>query len=178
MLGHWLVPRETIYEFVFTVGAPIGSMMAGFVFRGNWKRVFAFYTAMLGFYFITPVSQQLPVWGMWDVYTAYILLLVLGVILSVKGSGEIQRLSPFAVSAFIGLEADVLFRIFVLVPCQTYRFFYGLTPEVLVALWSLPAPLITPLKVLLATFVATLITPQIMRILKTTNASVLESAKS
>lgn len=165
MIGHSLVPRETVYELVFTLGAPIGSMMSGFMFRGDWKKVFAFYTTLLVFYFITPISWCLPFWGMWDVYAAYGILLALGIIMSVRGSDEIKRISPFAVSAFIGLEADVLFRISILIPGQTYQFFYGLTPEALVAIWTVPAPLITPFKVLLSTFFATLIVPQIMRIL-------------
>lgn len=168
MIGHWLVPRETIYEFIFTLGAPTGSMMSGFMFKGEWKKVFSFYTAMLVFYFITPVSWYLPIWGMWDVLVAYAILLVLGVVMSIRGLNEFEQLSPFAVSAFIGLEADVLLRIFILVPCHTYHFFYGLTPQALAAIWSVPAPLITPFKVLLSTLTATLVTPQILRILKIT----------
>ncbi len=170
MIGHLLVPRETIYEFVFTLGAPTGSMMSGFIFRGKWKPVFIYYTIMLGSYFLTPISRHLPIWGMWDSYAAYAILIVLGVILSIRGSDEIKRMSPFAVSAFLGLEADVLLRIFILVPCQTYQFFYYLTPEALVAMWAVPAPLITPFKVLLSTFITTLIGPQIMRILKQSKA--------
>lgn len=170
MIGHCLVPRETIYEFIFTLGAPTGSMMSGFVYRGDWKKVFAFYTTMLVFYFMAPVSWYLPIWGMWDVFVAYVILLALGVVVSARGSDEINHLSPFAVSAFIGLEADILLRIFILVPCQTYQLFYRLTPEALVAIWSVPAPLITPFKVLLSTFTATLITPQIVRVLKMSKA--------
>lgn len=165
MIGHSLFPRETVYEFVFTIGAPVGSMMSGFAFRGQLKRVFAYYTFIFATYFATPVSRQLPIWGMWDCYIAYAILIVLCIILSVRGSDEIKRMSPYAVSAFIGLEADVLLRIFLLVPCQGYRFFYGWTPELLVAIWTVPAPLITPFKVLLSTFIVTLIGPQIKRIL-------------
>ena len=170
MIGHSLFPRETVYEFVFTIGAPFGSMVSGFAFRGQLKRVFAYYTLMLGAYFVTPVSKHLPIWGMWDCYAAYALLIVLCIILSIRGSDEIKRMSPFAVSAFIGLEADVLLRIFIFVPCQTYQFIlplYGLppTPEALAAIWAVPAPTITPFKVLLSTFIVTLIGPQIKRIL-------------
>lgn len=173
MIGHWLVPRETIYEFIFTLGAPTGTMMSGFMFKGEWKKVLSFYTSMLVFYFITPVSWYLPIWGMWDVFVAYAILLVLGILISIRELNEFEQLSPFAVSAFIGLEADVLLRIFIFVPCQTYHFIlplYGLppTPEALAAIWSVPAPLITPFKVLLSTFTATLVTPQILRILKLT----------
>lgn len=171
MIGHLLVPRgESIYEFVFTLGAPVGSMMSGFMFRGQWKKVFAFYTIMLMFYFISSISWHLPIWGMWDVFVAYAIVGVLGVVMSVRGVKEFEQSSPFAVSAFVGLEADVLLRIFILVPCQTYRFFYGWPLEILVAIWSVPAPLITPFKVLLSTFTATLISPQIMRVLKSIEA--------
>ena len=162
MIGHSLFPRETVWEFVFTLGAPVGSMMSGFTFKGQLKRVFAYYTLTLGTYFATPVSRHLPVWGMWDCYVAYAIVIVLCIILSVRGSEEVRRISPFAVSAFLGLEADVLLRIFILVPCQTYRFI--IAPETLVATWAAPAPLITPLKVLLSTFFVTLIGPQIRRV--------------
>jgi hypothetical protein len=164
MIGHSLFPRE-MYEFIFTIGAPVGSMVSGFMFRGQLKRVFVYYTLMLAAYFAVPLSRELPIWGMWDCYVAYAILIVLCIILSIRGSNEIKRMSPFAVSAFLGLEADVLFRIFILVPCQGYRFIPGLTPEALVATWAVPAPILTPFKVLLSTFIVTLIGPQIKRIL-------------
>jgi hypothetical protein len=169
MIGHSLFPRETVYEFIFTIGAPVGSMMSGFAFNGQLKRLFVFYTVMLGTYFATPVAKHLPIWGMWDCYLAYAILIVLWVILSIRGSDEIRWLSPFAVSAFLGLEADVLLRIFILVPCQGYRFFFGWTPELLTTIWTVPAPLITPFKVLLSTFTVTLIGPQIKHILGNSN---------
>lgn len=165
MIGHYVSPRETVYEFIFTLGAPIGSMMSGFMFRGEWKKVFVYYTVMLGSYLVTPVSRLLPIWGMWDCYLAYAILLVLGIMKGIRGSERTKRISPFAVCAFIGLEADILLRIFILVPCQTYGFFYGLPPEALVAYWTAGA-LITPLKVLLSTFAATLIGPRLVRLLK------------
>ncbi len=165
MIGHSLFPRE-MYEFVFTIGAPVGSMVSGFMFRGQLKRVFVYYTLMLAAYFAAPLSRKLPIWGMWDCYVAYAILIVLCITLSIRGSDEIRRMSPFAVSAFIGLEADVLFRIFILVPCQGYWFIPGLTPEALVATWAVPAPILTPFKVLLSTFIVTLIGPQIKRILE------------
>jgi hypothetical protein len=166
VIGHSLVSRETVYEFVFTLGAPTCSMVSGFVYRGAWKRVFGYYTVLLASYFLTPLSRQLPIWGMWDCYLAYFVLIAMGIILTSRGPQEIKGRLLFALSAFLGLEADVLLRIFILVPCQAYHFFYGLTPETLVALWAVPAPLITPFKVIFSAFLTTLITPRIMRILK------------
>ncbi|UCE43671.1 MAG: hypothetical protein JSV57_04765 [Candidatus Bathyarchaeota archaeon] len=169
IIGHSLFPRGTIYEIIFALGAPVSSLISGFAFRGQLKRVFAYYTVMLGSYFATPISRRLPIWGMWDCYVAYALLIVLCVILITRGLDEIKRMSPYAVSAFIGLEADVLLRIFVLVPCHGYQFFFGWTPESLAAIWTVPAPIITPFKVLLSTFVVTLIAPQIRRIIRDSN---------
>jgi hypothetical protein len=169
MVGHWLVPRETFFEFVFTLGAPTGAMMSGFAFRGEWKKIFAFYTTMLAFYFISPITWHLPIWGMWDVFVAYGLVLVSGAIISVRGLNGFEQLSPYAISAFVGLEADVLLRIFIFIPCHAYQFL-GYTTEALVAIWSVPAPVVTPFKVLLSTFITTLIAPQIMRIPKITDA--------
>ncbi|MFW6110839.1 MAG: hypothetical protein ACOC6H_02255 [Thermoproteota archaeon] len=166
LIGHFLIPRGSVYEFIFTLGAPVGSMMAGFIFKGEWKRVLVFYTFMLAAYFLTPVSRQLPIWGMWDVYVAYALLIVVGGLSFFKGSQMTERISPLAISAFLGLEADVLLRIFILVPGQTYRLFYGLTPEILAAIWAAPAPILTPFKVLLSTLLTTLIAPQILRFIK------------
>lgn len=168
MIGHYLVPRETIYEFIFTLGAPTGSMISGFMFRGEWKKAFAYYTAMLVSYFITPVSWRLPIWGMWDCYAAYIVLIS---IVALRKSGlinlrKIEHRYLFAICTFLGLEADILLRIFIFVPCQTYRFFYGLTPEALVLIWAVPAPIITPIKVALSILVAVMVCPPLIRILK------------
>ncbi len=166
LIGHSMVLRETVYEFVFTLGAPICSLVSGFVFRGAWKRVFAYYTLLLGSYFITTLSRQLPIWGMWDCYLAYFILVAMGILLTFRGPEAIKGRILFALSALLGLEADVLLRIFILVPFQAYHFFYGLTLETLVALWAVPAPLITPIKVLLSASLTTLIAPRITCILK------------
>lgn len=166
MVGHLISPRETAYEFVFTLGAPVGSMMSGFAFEGKLTRVFAYYTFVLAAYFATPVSRLLPIWGMWDCYLAYALLAFLLLLSGARKAGKlVKRVSPFALSAFLGLEADVLLRIFIFVPLQTYRLFYGLTPEALAAIWAAPAPIITPFKVLLSTLTAALVGPRVKRYL-------------
>ena len=67
MVGHSMVFRGS-WEFLFTLGAPIGAMISGFLFRGRWREVLICYLAMLGAYFATPIAWQLPLWGMWDVF--------------------------------------------------------------------------------------------------------------
>jgi len=104
---------------------------------------------------------------MWDVYLAVLALLAL---IFMEGRGRLDLVrNPriiAALSALIGLEADVLFRIFILIPCRGYSVFYGLTSEMLAMIWTVPAPLITPVKVAISASIATLLIPSILKVLK------------
>ena len=168
MVGHYLFPRETVYEFIFTLGAPTGSMISGFIFRGDWKKVFAYYTAMLVSYFVTPVSWRLPIWGMWNCYLAYTVLIAIATLnkFRIINLRKIQHEYRFAICTFLGLEADILLRIFILVPCHAYQFFYGLTPEALALIWIAPAPIITPIKVALSILATVMVCPPLIRVLE------------
>lgn len=166
IVGHTITPRGA-EEFLFTLGAPIGAMVSGFLFRGKWKPVFLCYTVLLAAYFITPIAWQLPMWGMWDVYFAY-LILFLTILMtgrkSVWDNKSNRNLYVLALSAFIGLEADILFRIFVFIPCQTYRLFYGLPVEILQGIWVAGA-LITPIKVAISALITTVLGLHLTKIL-------------
>ena len=167
MVGHTVVFRESVYEFVFALGAPIGSAVAGMIFRGRKRKVLIYYVVLLAAYFMTPLARQLPIWGMWDVYVAFLALValtVLGGVMSLDFTSSPRVAAVLA--ALIGLEADILFRIFVLIPAGGYSIFYGLTPDVLVMIWSVPAPLITPIKVAVSVFAAYLMTPPVLNILR------------
>ena len=170
MIGHSIYFRD-IYEFLFTFGAPIGAMVSGFLFRGKWKIVLTYYTALLGIYFITPIAWQLPLWGMWDVYLAYAILLVVAVMMARKGSWNPKSkelLYIIALSALIGLEADILFRIFVFIPGQTYQLFYGLDAKALIPVW-VEAAAITPIKVAISILVTTTVGPPLIKVIRKTN---------
>jgi hypothetical protein len=165
MAGHFINFID-IYEFLFTLGAPIGAMISALVFRGKWGIALAYYFALLGGFFAAPVSWQLPFWGMWDVYLAFAVLLVTVVVATKWKSlwnvkSNIRLVYILALSTFIGLEADVLFRIFIFVPCQTYRLFYGYDVSVLQAIWAMGA-VETPIKVALSTVVTVLVGPPII----------------
>ena len=165
--GHFIYFRDP-YEFLFTLGAPVGAMVSGFMFRGKWKKVLLYYTVLLAIYFGTPVAWQLPLWGMWDVHVAYILLLIVAVLMAKRGPWKLESkglLYALATSAFIGLEADILFRIFIFVPGQTYWLFYGSTVEELIAIWSI-AGIITPIKVAISTLVTTTLGLPLVRVLR------------
>ena len=178
MLGHSLNFRETVYEFVFTIGAPICSMISGLIFRGNWRKVFFFYSVLFVAYFSTSVSWSLPLWGMWDCYVGYTIIISAWILNRINLFNLENRVrGRFIVSTFVGLEADILFRIFLLVPCQTYRLFYGLTSEALKLIWAAPAPLITPIKVVLSTMVTVMIGPPLINVLKENNYLELKGSK-
>lgn len=233
MIGHWVYFIDA-YEFLFTIGAPIGVAVSALLFKGKWKPVLAYYTVLFTAYFLTPVAWQLPIWGMWDTYLAFIVLIA-AIFLIKKGlwkhetyacvslpkrqmiglSGAVgiittilaiyTALQPklfdvtivlifaelvswiffmitlfivygtvpssarilliLAVAAFVGLEADVLFRIFVFIPCQTYRLFYGWDVEILKVIWSSGA-VITPIKVALSTIATVAIGQPLIKALR------------
>jgi len=167
MVGHSIYIRDSA-EFLFTLGAPIGAMISSLIFRGKWKIALAYYMALLGAFFATPVSWQLPFWGMWDVYLAFGCLLVSIVIMkkwkgfwNIKSVG-VPLLYIVALGTFIGLEADVLFRIFILVPCQTYKIIYALDVSML-QLWWAAGAVETSTKAALSTLVSVMVTPSILR---------------
>lgn len=166
LIGHCIYFRDP-YEFVFTFGAPIGAMMSGFLFRGKWRPVLTCYTALLAGYFVAPVAWQLPVWGMWDVYCAYLTLFTTAIIIAKKQWRKRSRAIVYvlALCSFIGLEMDVLFRIFILVPCQTFHLFYGWNTEILHSIWVAGA-CITPVKVAIATLFTGIIGPPLIRVVR------------
>ena len=175
MIGHYIYFID-VYEFLFTIGAPIGAMFSAFLFRGRWKPVLLYYTALFVAYFVTPIAWQLPIWGMWDTYLAYAALIATIFMIRKGLWGYGSKWLPFvlAVSAFIGLEADVLFRIFVFVPCQTCQLFYGFDIETLQLIWTVGA-VGTPVKAVLSTILTAVVGHPLVKTLKKLN--LLEDSK-
>ena len=179
MVGHSIYIRGSA-EFLFTLGAPIGAVISSLIFRGKWKIALIYYSALLGAFFITPVSWELPFWGMWDVYLAFGCLLVSVVILkrrkdlwNTKSTG-VRLLYVVALSAFIGLEADVLFRIFILVPCQTYQLIYALDVSGLQSWWAIGA-VETSTKAALSTLISMIVAPPAIKAARQMGSVLLEN---
>lgn len=161
-IGHYIYFRGP-YEFIFTLGAPIGAMISGMLFRGNKKFPLLFFSLLLFAYFLAPISFDLPyliIWGIWDVLLAFGLLLTIILI-------KIERIRP-VFSAFIGLESDVLFRIFLFVPLQTYKIFYGFNLELMEKIWIASA-FMTPIQVGLSLFFTILAFPLLKKATKRFN---------
>jgi len=163
IVGHTIYFRgET--EYLFTIGAPLGAMISGLVYRKRWRLVLVYYTMLFVAYFLTPVAWNLPLWGMWDTILAFAVLCAIYTLI-VRFNSRIVEEEKYIlpISAFIGLEADILFRIFLLIPCQTYRLFFGFSVEALQAIWGVAA-FVTPIQVAISMIVTTLVGLQALRL--------------
>jgi hypothetical protein len=160
-VGHFLFFRG-MEEFLFGVGAAVGSAISGFAWNRRLLPVIAFYTLGLSSYFLTPISSSLPIWGMWDIYCAYIAVLMLGVFFFRVSASWVESRGRIWVGmcSFIGLEADVLFRIFLFIPLGTYQSIYGFPVEILREIWILSA-VSTPLQVGMSVAFSYLIVPTV-----------------
>jgi hypothetical protein len=166
LIGHTIYYREPT-ELLFMLGLSMGAAVAGFVYQRKWKPVFGIYTAMLIGYFIYPVTWGLPLWGIWDILVGYSIVLIFSAV-TTRGiwsnNSERYNLLLLIFCTVIGLETDILFRVFVLVPGQVHWLF-GWTPEILYDIW-LVAGFITPIKVILAAIVMVTLGRQLLRILE------------
>ncbi len=170
MVGHSIYIRGSA-EFLFTMGAPVGATVASLIFRGRRKMIILYYSVLLVAFFLTPVSWQLPFWGMWDVYLAFGWLLVSATTIkrweglwNIK-SDSAKLLYLVALSTFVGLEADVLFRIFILVPCRTYQSIFAWDAGVLQSIWAVGA-VETSTKVVLSTLVSMIVTTPVIKVIR------------
>jgi hypothetical protein len=167
LLGHMIYFRDPT-EMLFMIGLSVGAAIAGFVYQRRWRPVLGIYSVLLLGYFIYPVTWGLPLWGIWDILVGYGIVLIF-TIMTIRGGwseiSEWKRVLLLIFTTVIALESDILFRIFVLVPGQTYWFFYGWTPLDLALIWSV-AGFITPIKVVLAALVTITLGLQLLRILE------------
>jgi uncharacterized membrane protein len=127
-LGWFIRPRAE--PMFFGLGEPIGSLCAGLIARGKWPHALLLYIMMLLGFFAYPLTSTLPLWTLWDIYIAFACILVFALLsskmkMTTMSTRNLPVLLGFA--AFIGTEADVLARIFMLVPLGGYQW------------WGLPA---------------------------------------
>jgi len=153
MISHTVV-FIGLYEYFFTIGAPVGAMMSSLVFRGRLRAVLPYYIVLLGAYFLTPTSWNLPLWALWDTYIAFIVLIAV-VLFKRRMYGIAGGRFTFAFSALIGLEADILFRIFLFVPLGTWDWLLQFPLEFVQMVWVVSAA-VTPIQVGIALFTTSL----------------------
>jgi len=144
--GRIIRPGWGLYP-LFGIAEPIGALVTGLIFQGKWKTTLVAYATMLGAYFIHPLGRVLPAWCLWDVYLA--LALIFASPYAIKGAlkerANPKKITPaLALASFIGIEADVLTRIFLLIPIGLYKLM-GITEEALPLIWMAGA-LETPIE--------------------------------
>jgi hypothetical protein len=164
LVGHLVYFRDPL-ELVFMIGAPVGAAVAGLVYEQKWRIVLTIYSLLLLGYFITPVTWVLSLLGIWDVLVVYILTLGLTIFSNLKKSESkilTSTTSKLVLGTVIGLEVDILVRIFILIPGQFWWFFYGIPVEELQLLW-LVAGVITPIKVALSAMATVAIGKSLLR---------------
>ncbi|MFX1475291.1 MAG: hypothetical protein ACFFCO_07440 [Promethearchaeota archaeon] len=165
LLGHFIYFRDP-FEFIFMLGAPLGAAVAAFVYERQWRPVLAIYSVLLAGYFLTPISWVLPLIGVWDTLAGFVMVLLFTLCASRNWwpSGENQfQLLLLLFCTFIALESDILLRIFILIPGQTYWLFYQMTPDALQLLW-LGAGIVTAIKVTLASIMTVSVGLSLLRL--------------
>jgi hypothetical protein len=178
-LGHFIYFRDP-FEFLFILGAVLGAVCAALIFQRQWKPVLLIYSGLLMGYFLTPVTWLLPLIGIWDILLGYGILLLFILLNSQKRWPSTPSQDTWLRLLFcviIGLETDILLRVFILVPGQTYWLFYGWTVEVLQILW-LTAGIITPMKVVLATLFTVTAGFSLLQILPRTGIPLIKEHRS
>ena len=172
LTGHLIYFRDPI-ELLFMLGAPAGAGMAGLVFQERWRSVFAIYSVFLLGYFLTPVTSSLSLLGVWDVLVGFVLVLTVTIVSSLNKPGTSFLSSnnlKLILATVIGLETDILVRIFILIPGQVYWTYYAMPLEILQGLW-LVAGIITPIKVVLAAIATIAIGQSVLRYFQSENST-------
>ena len=152
IIGHMVYARDPL-ELLFMWGGALCAASAGWVYQKRWRPVLGIYSLLLIGYFVYPVSWVLPLIGIWDILVGYVVTIIFGyAVLSGRLESMRNNSAVFLFAAVIGLELDILLRVFILVPGQIWTIMFTL--EALQVIW-LSAGIITPLKVVIAT-IATL----------------------
>jgi hypothetical protein len=134
LLGWFIRPRAE--PIIFGLGEPIGALTAGLIAQKKWPHALLLYTGMLLAFFAYPLTATIPIWTLWDTYIAFICIFIFAIISRTQLARKLPILLGFA--AFIGTEADVLTRIFILIPLNGYQW-WGIPAQLLPSIFILGA---------------------------------------
>ena len=164
--GRILRPRAGL-DPVFGIAEPVGALVSGLAFKGKQLQVFTVYGALLLAYFLHPVGRRLPAWCLWDIYIAFAAIPLTGPTARRlrQSRGNPKALMPSVVlSSFIGVEADVLVRIFMFIPLGLYSLM-GVPEEALPAIWVAGA-FETPIESAISVLASTLLLVPLLKVLE------------
>ncbi|MGC8849124.1 MAG: hypothetical protein ACP5QI_01460 [Candidatus Bathyarchaeia archaeon] len=138
LAGRILKPDALPVENFFGFAEGIGALGAGLLAKGRWRLVASIYVIILAGFLLHPVARIIPLWTLWNIYLAFIVLLVSGLLFKEVLNRRDPKGLPFRIGiiAFIAVELDVLFRIFMLIPLGLYRLYpipLELMPEIFIA---------------------------------------------
>ncbi|MEM2265012.1 MAG: hypothetical protein QXX03_07500 [Nitrososphaerota archaeon] len=166
IVGRVIRPMEGLLPIFGITAEPIGALTAALFFRKKWKYVFLIYVILLTGYFIHPLGRILPAWCLWDIYIAFILTFISPLFL--KKFKEITNSKKLvfllALTSFIGIEADALVRIFILIPVGFYSLM-GIPEEALTPIWIAGA-IQTPLEAILSIIATVILGVPLIKFLK------------
>jgi hypothetical protein len=138
LVGRALKPDAFMVENFFGFAEGVGALGAGLMAKGRWRHVALLYIVLLGAFLVHPVARIVPLWTLWDIYLAFTVLVASGLLFKgLFNRGDPKGLTlRVGVTAFIAVELDVLFRIFMLIPLGLYRLYpipLELMPEIFIA---------------------------------------------
>lgn len=160
LLGWFIHPRPE--PIIFGIGEPIGALTAGLMAQRKWPHALLLYAGMLLAFFAYPLTNTIPLWTLWDVYIAFACIFVFAIL---SRTQIVQKLPVFlGFAAFIGTEADVLTRIFILIPLSGYQW-WGIPAQMLPSIFVLGA-FQTPIEAIFSVAAAVIIGVPLLKILQ------------
>jgi uncharacterized membrane protein len=166
-LGWFIRPRAE--PMFFGLGEPVGALCAGLIAQRKWPHALFLYSVMLLAFFAYPLTSTLPLWTLWNIYTALACIPIFALLnkrmkLTKASTRNLPALLAFA--AFIGTEADVLTRIFMLIPLNGYQW-WGVSAQILPDVFIVGA-FQTPIEAIISVIAAIVIGVPLLRTLQKT----------
>jgi len=107
------------------IAEPLSVLMAGLLAKAKWKPVLATYVVMLSAYFIHPFGRALPLWTIFDVLLALLLVYPAAKFSNNLFRSNVKRsATALLLISFVCIATDSLVRVFLLVPSGLYGLFF------------------------------------------------------
>ncbi|MEM4245798.1 MAG: hypothetical protein QW390_00715 [Candidatus Bathyarchaeia archaeon] len=165
LAGRLLKPDPVLFENLFGLAEAFGALTSGLMVKSRWKPVLAGYAGLLAAFIASPNTRSIPLWTLWDVYLAAVLVAPAALCTGRMIRGE-QRFLPPSVTllSFVAVEFDVLVRIIMFVPLGLFTLYpipISLLPEIFIA-----GAFTTPIEALYAVAVNAIISVPVLLILR------------
>jgi len=124
VVGRVAKPEFFFVENFFGIAEAVGAMAAGFLFTRRWKGVLAIYIFLLGAFLLHPLAKVIPLWTLWNVYLAFLMILPAAYFVKRLSDGKrgAKILFPaIALTTFVSVELDVMIRVFMLIVLGLYQ---------------------------------------------------------